>query len=227
MPARSPIYTVKFEAEGINSVVVLLDETPANVTGGYGGWVVVSRMRRVGLTQWQGKDPLRMSIPILFDGMRDRSGVELDISRLSRMALPPKAGGEPPTVRVSGSAVPSPGPTVWVIESIQWGTAKVIYGLTSVGVSARLRQDAVVSLLEYQADDRVAFANLPLYLKNGTSKTGWPKSYVIKAGETLQSVAAKKEFYGDATKWTLIADANGLRDPTAAKVGSTLRIPAP
>lgn len=223
MPNAS--HKVTFSCEGISPVTVLLDETAASVTGGYGGWTVVSRQRRVGLTQWQGKDPIRMAIPILFDGFANSAGVEIDISRLSRMALPPSGGGEPPHIKVKGAAVPSPGPTDWVIENIAWGTAKVIYGMTAGGVSARMRQDAVINIMEYRHEDRVAFATLPSAGLLGASKVGWPKTYILKRGESLQSVAVK--FYHDATKWKQIADANNLIDPRSAKIGATLRIPAP
>lgn len=216
---------VTFSCEAIRPVQVMLDETPASVTGGYGGWTVVPRQRRVGITQWIGKDPFRMAIPILFDGFKSATGCELDISRLSRMALPPAGGGEPPVIQVRGAAIPRPGPTKWVIESITWGTNKVVWDSVGGGVRARTRQDAVVNLLQYASEDRVAFAAMPAIVKNGPSKVGWPKSHFLRQGETLQSVAVL--YYGDSSSWTKIAAANGLRDPKAAKVGTNLKIPAP
>jgi hypothetical protein len=108
-------YQVKFSAEGVADCFAFLDAAVPQVTGGYGGWTVTSRERRIGLPQWQGKDPIRMSIPVLFDGYANGDGQEIMISRLSRMALPPKSGGEPPTVRVAGVGIPNPGPTIWVI----------------------------------------------------------------------------------------------------------------
>lgn len=217
-------YTVTFSADGIADVTALLDETPANVVSGYGGWIVISRQRRIGLTQWNGKDPLRLPIPVLFDGVKGNVGQEINISRLSRMSLPPVGGGEPPVVTVDGNAVPSPGPRQWVIESLSWGTQKVLWE-TVGGVIVRVRQDCVVNLLEYRGDDRVAFKSLQPGVIGGKSKTGWPKKYITHQGETIQQIAA--HFYKNAAKWHRIAAANGITDPRTLKKGTHLTIPAP
>lgn len=219
-------YMVTFTASGVPSVTVMLGDTPPSVPSGYGGWTVISRERRVGLTQWRGKDPLRMAIPVIFDGLGDKTSQEVPISHLSRMALPPTTGGEPPTVKISGVGLPKPGPTVWVIENLQWG-ANVIQELSQNGVMCRLRQDCIVNLLQYVADDRVALKNVGVggVAATGASKGGWPQQYVVKTGDTLQKIAALK--YGSSSKWKKIADANGIRDGSTLKKGTTLRIPAP
>lgn len=230
MSSRS-LYMVTFSAEGIASVTVMLGDATVQIPSGYGGWTVVSRQRRVGLTVWNGKDPLRMTIPVLFDGVADSLSQEILISRLSRMALPPTTGGEPPTVTAVGPGVPKPGPVKWVIENLQWGQ-NVIWDFANNGVMARLRQDCVVNLLEYRAPDRAAFRSLlPASKKTltGASSVGWPKSYVVRKGDTLSAVAVR--FYKDASKWKQIASANGIRDPNAVNtskwIGKTIRIPAP
>lgn len=228
-------YLITFSAEGIADAVAMPDEQAAQVSAGYGGWSVVPRQRRVGLTLWQGKEPLRMTVPLLFDGVANGASQELMISHLSRMALPPTVGGEPPVVTVAGRSLPKPGPTKWVIDSLQWG-GNVIWGLANNGVYARLRQDCIVTLLEYRADDRAAFKGLMPGKKttaNGSSKSGWPKVYHVKKGDTLRKVAARKEIYGDASKWKPIGKANGIRDPNFVLANDTeffyvtLRVPAP
>lgn len=218
------LYKVTFSADGISDVVALLDELPPQVVSGYGGWAVVGRDRRIGLTQWNGKDPLRWAIPILFDGLTTRTSQELQISRLSRMALPPLQGGEPPVVSVSGSGLSSPGPSEWVIENLQWGTSKVIREFTDNGVMARMRQDCVVNLLQYVAPDRAQFKAIQPGTNNG-KKVGWPKSYRTVKGDTLNTIAVK--FYGDSTKWKLIGSANNIRDPQAVRPSTLLTIPQP
>ena len=117
-------YQVTISADGIGDVTALMDADPSAIPSGYGGWIVIPRQRRVGLTVWQGKDPLRLKIPLLFDGLRDQIGQEVMISRLSRMALPPLGGGEPPQVKVDGNAIPRPGPKLWVIENLEWGAKR-------------------------------------------------------------------------------------------------------
>lgn len=218
-------YTVTFSAEGVAPVTVLLDQTPANIPSGYGGWTIVQRMRKIGLSVWQGKDPLRFAVPVLFDGYVDGESQEILISRLSRMALPPQSGGEPPVVSVQGAALPSPGPVQWVIENLAWGT-NVIWGQAANGVSVRLRQDCVVNLMQYVADDRTALKPLqPSQAQIGKSKVGWPKSYRVRKGDTLNKIASR--YYGNSGLWKKIATANKIRDPKSLKVGQKLRIPAP
>jgi phage tail protein X len=47
----------------------------------------------------------------------------------------------------------------------------------------------------------------------------------VQAGETLDRLAAR--YYGDATKWRRIAEANGVLDPLAVQPGTQLMIPDP
>lgn len=203
------------------------DETPANIASGYGGWIVVSRDRGVGLTQWNGKDPLRMAIPILFDGVSRRLGQEIGISNLSRMALPPTSGGEPPTLTATGPGIPKVGPVVWVIENLQWGT-NVNWDFADNGVYVRTRQDCVVNLLQYVAGDRLAFKNIqPGSITAGKVTAGWPKQYVVATGDTLRLIAA--QMYGDGSwpKVKIIMKANVISDANSIYLGQVLRIPAP
>ncbi|TEU14653.1 MAG: LysM peptidoglycan-binding domain-containing protein [Anaerolineales bacterium] len=49
------------------------------------------------------------------------------------------------------------------------------------------------------------------------------QTYTVKAGDTLSKIA--KEFYGDATKYPIIAEYNSLEDPGRIFIGQVLRIP--
>lgn len=213
-------HLITFHADDIGSVVVMMDDDPPVPTGGYGGWQAVPRARRRSLTQFQGVDPLAMDIPVLFDGYADRDGQELDISKLSRMASP-QGDGEPPVIEISGLALPNLGPKKWVIANLTFGK-NVIRGLNSSGVLVRLRQDAVVGIMQYVADDRTAFSKLPAAQPGGGS---WPKHYQVRRGDTLPKISSK--FYKTPKKWKKIAQANGIRDPKNLKVGRTLVIPKP
>lgn len=48
-------------------------------------------------------------------------------------------------------------------------------------------------------------------------------TYVVKKGDTLSAIAQR--FYGDASRWRLIAKANDLSDPNTVRVGMELIIP--
>jgi hypothetical protein len=49
------------------------------------------------------------------------------------------------------------------------------------------------------------------------------RTYTVKAGDTLSKIA--QSFYGDASQWTRIAEANDLPDPDRISVGQRLVIP--
>lgn len=52
-------------------------------------------------------------------------------------------------------------------------------------------------------------------------------SYVVKKGETLWSIAAKPEVFGNANQWRVLYEANRdvLKTPNRVREGMTLRIP--
>ena len=201
------LYT--FNSSDGTKVVVLRGSEPPRMTGGGGGWQIVQRPRRLGLTQWQGREPYQMDVPVLFDGWADGDDVEADIARLNQMQMG-KNSDPPPTLQIDG-AVPVKG-IRWVIAGIEWGT-NVIWVSGVNGRPVRQRQDAVVKLLQYVKDDRLVISN----------KSTAPRRHIYKKGETLRGLAQK--YYKDASKWKKIADANKIRDPRNIKPGTSLRIP--
>jgi len=220
MPADKPperfFYTFR-SSEGVQVKMLRGDGAP-KMTGGGGGWSTVARPRRTALTQWTGRDPYRMDVPILFDGWHDRRSVEKDIARLNRMQM----GHDydpPPTVHIEG-AVPIKG-AKWVIESIDWGDDVIWSGggaarrAATSGRYWRLRQDAIVHLMQFQETTTIHITTVKFI----------PNYYeVMKQGETLKSIA--KAMYGNGNKWKDIQKANPkIRDPNKIKVHTKLRIP--
>ena len=64
----------------------------------------------------------------------------------------------------------------------------------------------------------------------GVSGTEAPErfdTYVVKSGETLWSIAAQPEVFGDAGKWRWLYEANRdvLKKPNRLRAGMTLRVP--
>lgn len=208
---------------GLEVTVLRGKDAPA-ITGGYGGWEVASRPHDVGITRWVGKDPIRMSVPVYFDGWMSKRSQEVPITTLSRMALPDPTTGEPPVLDVLGGT-PRRDITRWVVETIDWGT-DVIWAMIG-GTPARLRQDAVVHLIEYRDDDRVAFSNLPATaVAAGAPRNGRPKPKhmsVVMDNRTLAQVS--KDEYGSPKFVRDILDANGIRDKKTIKAGTRLTMP--
>ena len=56
-------------------------------------------------------------------------------------------------------------------------------------------------------------------------QAGEAQTYVVEAGDSLSKIA--KEFYGDASRWPEIFEANKdqISDPNLIRVGQKLRIP--
>jgi LysM domain len=212
---------ITFTAEGIGSLRILKGDGSPKVTGGHGGWNVTNRPHRRGLTTWDGVEPYRMSIPVVFEGWPDVAGQEIRIGTLSRMATP-QGDDEPPRVSISGIGIPSEMPKKnWVIESLEWGD-NVLWDNQANGSMVRLRQDCTVNLLQYVNEDRVAFSKLSSAQPGAGA---WPKHHVWRKGDTLQRLASR--FYKNSKKWKRIADANNIRDPKHIRIGRILRIPKP
>lgn len=58
---------------------------------------------------------------------------------------------------------------------------------------------------------------------DGGEETPEAQVYTVESGDSLYRIA--NEFYGDGTKWRLIAEENGLDDDNPLTVGQELRIP--
>jgi hypothetical protein len=203
-------YYYVFTADTGSVVRVLRGPDPPKMTGGAGGWQIINRPRRVGITQWTGFEPYQMEVPVFFDGWHAQESVEDDIRRLNQMQL----GSDyqpPPTVSIDG-ALPVVGAT-WVISTIDWGDI-VYWKQMPTGDFVRLRQDAIVHLLQYVAEERLLLRNV-----------GLPHTYtVFRKGVSLRDVA--KEMYGSPKRWKDIQKANPkIRDPNNIPTRTTLRIP--
>jgi nucleoid-associated protein YgaU len=57
----------------------------------------------------------------------------------------------------------------------------------------------------------------------GPSKPPAPRTYTVRAGDTLSKIA--KQFYGDGGRYPEIQHANGIADPNKIYVGQVLTIP--
>jgi hypothetical protein len=147
------------------SFTCLLDGEPATPTGGYGGWDIIDRPRRMGITQWGGRQPLQMDIPILIDGFKDRDDVELECSILEKMAWPKDVqdgGGTvaPPIISIECDAIPHD-KLDYVIADLQWGAV-----IRANASGKRVRQHAIVQVIRYSAPDRIQLSASAAARKN-------------------------------------------------------------
>jgi nucleoid-associated protein YgaU len=203
-----------------------LADGAAIVTEGYAGWHVVDRPREVGIVEWQGRNPMAIEIPFLIDYWFDEHDIntpgqkcENQIKTLERLC---GIGShqQPPicTVNADG-AIPHDysinKKNEWVIESVTWDRA---VELRRGDNGRRLRAGGTILIRQF-----ITARDILHRLKPG-ERARKPSFWTVKKGDTLMKIA--KKVYGDASKWKIIADANGFRDRRRPLViGSRLKIP--
>ena len=205
-------YFYTFRSSAGPVVKVLRGNDAPQITGGEGGWNMIQRPRRISLTQGGGRDPYQMDVSVIFDGWRTSTSVELDIRRLQAMSV----GSDfqpPPTIKIDG-ALPIGGAT-WVITSIDWGS-EVFWDQTIRGQYVRLRQDAVVHLTEYFAEQRLKV----------TITNSLPNHYQVPKGQITTLKAIAQAMYGSPKRWKDILKANpSIRDANKVRGPKSVRIP--
>jgi len=204
-----------------------LGDGPALVTGGYGGWKVVSRPREIGIVEWEGRDPIAIDIPFLIYFYEEQVSAqpgqqcEEQVARLERLC---GVGGHarPPVCVVDGGGLVPHDNTVarglhlWVIENVSWDRSLEIR--SAFGNGRRIRCGGNITIRQYLVADSI------VKRLNSQSRAVTPKSYVVKKGDTLSKIAVW--MYNDSSKWKIIADANGKTDPRKKlKAGERLKIP--
>lgn len=217
---------------GGHSVEVMLGEGHCTITGGYGGWDVIARPQAVGIATWRGFEPLRMTVPILFNHHGEGEGAGLktqaEILTLEKMAgrgITGTRSEEPPIVTVDapGGVVPHQDQD-WVIESIDWGDGIVhrAGNWTRRAAVVTLLQKKTAPKLEERASRRSGGKGAPSGGKGGPAKSA-SKTVKVREGQTLRGLA--KTHLGDADRWKDIAKLNDIRDPRNLKEGATIKIP--
>ncbi len=192
------------------SVGLWLTDDPIVPSEGYGGWQVVDRPNRPGLTDWTGRNPFQLTVPaLLYDGGRS---VEPDRRALEQLAT----GSPPEIVTLKGRALPVPSVCSgkWVIEDLQWSDERRRGGDRSL-----TRKHVTVVLREYVADTL-------LRKSTRSSRIGGHqviRHYRVKKKDTLMSIAARE--LGSSTRWVDLATLNGLRSSGQLKTGMLLRLP--
>lgn len=196
------------------------------------GFQITPRPHRVGLTTWQGRDPMRITFDIIIDHVSaplvSKPGVrcERECGILEEMGGVWNPGTEPYHLQFdTGGLVPHDrtrnSKLDWVIEEIQWGDA---IRLTN---GRRVRQMADITLLHYVDSDVLdALTSAAERWKDDQAhkKTTKFGLYVVQEGDTLPKIAAKiYKHHGGRKRWKQIAKLNGLHSPTSVHPGRVLR----
>ena len=205
------------------SVTAELGPTLPTFTDGVGGWQEVTRPRRMSMTEWRGPAPMKATVQLLFDGYADDRSVEADVAAVSAKLAPAVDEQEPPRFTVVG-AWPIPAGVEWVCQAITQDD--YIRAKDGTAVRAFL----TLSLLQYVPGDVVTKpttatqrATSAAGTAAGKAGSAATKTYAVKAGDTLPSIAAAK--LGNYRRFPEIATLNGLSDPNRLTVGQKLRLP--
>lgn len=202
---------------------------PAIVTEGYAGWRVTDRPREIGVTEWAGRNPMAIDIPFVINFFMEEisSGPGIDCEQqVTNLETLCGVGGHlrPPVCRVNGGGLiphdeenAGHGVHQWVIEAVTWEREQEVRSGTS---GRRTKCGGNLTIRQYiEARDI-------LQRISPTARAIKPKSYRVKTGDSLSKIAARKDIYGDASKWKVIADANNIRDRRNLHVNQLLKIPA-
>ncbi|WP_026425715.1 LysM peptidoglycan-binding domain-containing protein [Actinokineospora inagensis] len=174
-----------------------------------------SRMARsTSLPEFVGSGPRTLSVEIFLDATATHDdSVEERVETLLRACVPTKQS-------LNRKKPASP----WV--RFEWGTAST----TSFdGVLTNLSVDYAL----FDVDGTPLRAKCALSIEEASAATagqnptsGSPetrRSHRVVAGDSLPQLAWRE--YGDATRWRVIAEANGIDDPMVLPVGSELLLP--
>lgn len=167
--------------------------------------------------RFQGGQSATLTMSVTFDTTREGADVTTYTSKLLHlMATDPslpgsdkgRNSGRPPWVQFHWGKLQS---FKAILEKVQ---VRFTY-FASDGTPLRAKAD--LSLKQWNDE-----ADLPL--QNPTSGTPAPHTvHTLAPGETLDRVSAV--YYGDPTRWRLIAESNGIIDPLDVPAGTTLVVP--
>jgi hypothetical protein len=189
---------------------------------GFGGHEITQRPKKVSITDWAGRPPFKVQLPIV---LSERGASVLAYRQALERAATGTDGHRPEPVQVvrdaaGGGALgdfpPGSGKEGWFIEDLDLsGRAKRHHDRTLV------LKEIVVTLLEKKQGDTV---------KEPTPVAGHTvvQHYTVKKsdvppGPGLPGIAARE--LGSTARWTDIAVLNGLRSSGQLKVGMVLKLP--
>lgn len=200
--------------------------TRSSATGA-GGWQVVDRPRRGVTTEWVDYGQYQLTMSLILDGFTGRStgqrSCEPAIAEVESWELPVPGAQppEPPKLKVRGP-VPHNEMT-WVVYTLTWKEA-----IRDPTTGVRWQQNLDLVLWQYLPPSVLLQAASPALAALASAATSagaaaGTQSYTVKAGDTLLTIATS--FYGSYNYWTLLANANNIRDPDSLTAGQVLTVP--
>jgi hypothetical protein len=201
---------MKSSAPTLNIVGPLGPEAP-HISGGFGGYEIVSRPRQVGMTIWNGTEPYQLTFSMFLEGFKEGKSVEEDIGAVMRCAH--GTDGEPGTVQVFG--IPRLPATDWVIEGLDFDQDTTIRNMRM----ERIRQKMTWTLRE-----EVNPVYLPLRAEALMGKKPAYTTVKVRHNDTPAKLAKKYKL----SSWFILRQLNpGVITKAEQKLkdGSKIRVP--
>jgi hypothetical protein len=174
-------------------------------------YAVIDRPGRTGILDYQGRDPVEMTVPIRFNKLAGDGSVVREVRALTSLTEE-MASGEPPDVQITGP-LPWVGMTFRVVGLTIADPEKVLHN--SDGEVSFIEIDV---LLQQKIDDRIT-----IQTASQGGKGSRQEKAEIRKGETLFEFA--KRVLRDRSKADEVARANSLHLGFKAKKDMTLRLP--
>lgn len=174
--------------------------------------------------QYAGAEPQKVSLDLLFDDTDSPTGdITTVCSKLfkmmegddSKLGSADKNASRPPTVTFGWGSLLVPFKAVMDSLSVQY--------LLFRPDGTPIRAVAKVSLTSIEKFTAQSGGGGVKRQNPTTTGIAGLRSHYFRDGDSLQSIAYAA--YGDATKWRVIAEANGIDDPTTIRRGTVLAIP--
>lgn len=201
----------------------------ASASSGQSGWQLVTRARRKAATEWLTYNPWVMSMQCLLNNgpTLTNESVELACLAIESFEMPVigSVPPQPPLVVVSGPVPHSD--LFWVCSRLEFPNTETAVIRNSDGT--RVQQKFSIELTEYSPSSAVSSSSLSpaqraqLSSGAGVGAVNGSRSYVVKRGDTLQSIAARQ--LGTVSLWAEIGTLNGLYVGSVLVPGTVLVLP--
>jgi LysM repeat protein len=205
----------------------------------YNGWSVTPIPKRMGITEWAGRNPMVIPVEFLIDRLSEGDTIYVRdmMDTLEKIVATHSRDDEPPVcIFDSGGLVPHDFTHArhvrWVVSGLTWDKDLAVMSESS---KRPLRVGGTFTLLQYNHDttidayDGPADRNRKKHDKKKAANKNKGKgkgkgTYTVKAGDSLTEIAAHE--LGDSKRWKEIADLNNIRNPRKdLKQGMTLKMP--
>ncbi len=170
-------------------ILGIAGDPPMVPVNGSGGWQVVDRPKQVAATQWYDRPPWQITITAYIDP--SVTGVSTtpdnDVAQLMSWTDAPTVTSkviQPPTLTLKGP-IRAATKFTWVMYNLEFDE-----GIRDFQSGALVSQKCIITLYEYNPPfPSTDVKKSPAGTAQKKSSAGATKKYVIKAGDTLASIA--------------------------------------